>query len=339
MATESARRDQRGSVQLSPVFGSSLYPQSHTQNVLWRLQAALDTLPDAVFFVDHLSLAIIDVNQAACTTLGYSREQLLAMRLPQIASLVDRRELAAELDTLARQRERGKPLRTVQHSRDGRKQPVEWTISWASQSYGGVFVVVSRPSTVPAPGAIAMESEVSLDSLTGLPERRSFDRRLAEALKQAQRQEGYAFAVFFLDLDHFKQVNDRFGHQCGDRLLSEVAQRLATCVRPGDMVARRGGDEFTVLVDHLRDRQDAIGVAERMQAQLRSPLELEGQAVSITSSIGIAFSTRGYSHPDDLIRDADRAMYSAKAAGKARYAVFDDKTCSGNFIRAKAAAG
>lgn len=339
MATESARRDQRGSVQLSPVFGSSLYPQSQTENVLWRLQAALDTLPDAVFFVDHLSLAIIDVNQAACTTLGYSREQLLAMRLPQIASLVDRRELAAELDTLARQRERGKPLRTVQHSRDGRKQPVEWTISWASQSYGGVFVVVSRPSTVPAPGAIAMESEVSLDSLTGLPERRSFDRRLAEALKQVQRQEGYAFAVFFLDLDHFKQVNDRFGHQCGDRLLSEVAQRLATCVRPGDMVARRGGDEFTVLVDHLRDRQDAIGVAERMQAQLRSPLELEGQAVSITSSIGIAFSTRGYSHPDDLIRDADRAMYSAKAAGKARYAVFDDKTRSSNFIRAKAAVG
>lgn len=339
MPTKSARQSHTESAWISPMLGNQSHPYSHPQNVLWRLQAALDTLPDAVFFVDHLSLAIIDVNHAACTTLGYSREQLLAMRLPQIAPLVDRRELAAELDPLARQRERGKPLRTVQHSRDGRKQPVQWTISWASQSYGGVFVVVSRPATVSAPGAIVMESEISLDSLTGLPERRSFDRRLAEALQQAQRQEGYAFAVFFLDLDHFKRVNDRFGHLCGDRLLSKVAQRLAACVRPGDMVARRGGDEFTVLVDHLRDRQDAIGVAERMQAQLGLPLELEGQSVSITSSIGIAFSTRGYSHPDDLIRDADRAMYSAKAAGKSRYAVFDEKTCSGHLIRARAAVG
>ena len=148
MPTKSARQSHTESAWISPMLGNQSHPYSHPQNVLWRLQAALDTLPDAVFFVDHLSLAIIDVNHAACTTLGYTREQLLAMRLPQIAPLVDRRELAAELDTLARQRERGKPLRTVQHSRDGRKQPVQWTISWASQSYGGVFAVVSRLATV-----------------------------------------------------------------------------------------------------------------------------------------------------------------------------------------------
>lgn len=329
MPTESATRVQSERTLASPGVTSKRRGRSQLQKALGRLQAALDTLPDAVFFVDHLTLAIIDVNQAAGVTLGYSREQLLAMHLPQIAPLVGRPELAAELDTVAGEREKAKPLRTVHRSSDGREHPVEWFVRWLPQANEGLLIVVSRPVVASHVEERSPDPEVSLDSLTGLPERQAFDRRLAHALDQAQQQGDYKFAVFFLDLDRFKLVNDRFGHLCGDRLLREVAHRLAGCVRPGDMVARRGGDEFTVLVDHLRDEQDAIGVAERIQSQLRSPLDFEGQMLTINASIGIAFSTRGYLFPDDLIRDADRAMYCAKAAGKARYAVFDEKTCAG----------
>lgn len=328
MSMKPATRVQSEHVLASPtVSGNRRHHQ--TQNVLWRLQAALDTLPEAVFFVDHLTLAIIDVNPAACASLGYSREQLLAMRLPQIAPMVSRPELAAELDTVAHRCEKVRPVCTLQRSCDGHEQPVEWSISWAPQSHGGVLIVVSRPSVASLPGGMVPSPMAIFDSLTGLPERQSFERRLAHALHQAQCQDDYKFAVLFLDLDRFKLVNDRYGHLCGDRLLREVAHRLASCVRPGDMVARRGGDEFTVLVDHLRDEQDAIGVAERIQAQLSSPFELDGKRLMIATSIGVAFSTRGYTCPDDLLRDADRAMYCAKATGQAGYAVFDEKTCTG----------
>lgn len=296
------------------------------QKQIGRLQAALDTLPDAVFFVDSHSLAILDVNHTACVALGYSREQFVALPLSQVAPLVSRTELAKELDTVAGGTLQGRPLRTVQRCRDGREYPVDWFVNSVPHAKGGLLIVVSRPATAPYSGGGWFGPGFPLDSLTGLPERRAFDCRLAHALDQARQREGYKFAVFFLDLDRFKRVNDHFGHFCGDYLLREVAQRLAGCLRPGDMVARRGGDEFTVLVDHLRDEQDALGVAERIQSQLQLPLECEGQTLSITASIGIAYSTRGYTHPDALLRDADRAMYRAKAAGKAGYAVFDAET-------------
>jgi len=296
------------------------------QKQIRRLQAALDTLPDAVFLIDWHSLAILDVNQTACVALGYSREQFAVLPLSQIAPRVSRMELAKELDTVAGGPSGGRTLRTVQRCRDGREYPVDWFVNYVPQSKGGLLIVVSRAVTTPYSGGEGLGSEFPLDSLTGLPERRAFDRRLAGALDQARQREDYKFAVLFLDLDCFKQVNDRFGHFCGDYLLREVALRLAGCLRPGDMVARRGGDEFTVLVDHLRDEQDAVGVAERIQSQLQLPLECEGQTLSITASIGIAYSTWGYSHPDALLRAADRAMYRVKASGRAGYAVFDAET-------------
>jgi diguanylate cyclase (GGDEF)-like protein len=131
------------------------------------------------------------------------------------------------------------------------------------------------------------------------------------------------FAVVFLDVDRFKLVNDSLGHTVGDRLLIELSNAIKTAVRPGDTVARLGGDEFTILLEDIEERQEAIAVAERIQVVLREPLTLSGHEVFATVSIGIALSAPGYRHAEDVLRDADTAMYHAKALGKSRHQVFD----------------
>jgi diguanylate cyclase (GGDEF)-like protein len=130
-------------------------------------------------------------------------------------------------------------------------------------------------------------------------------------------------AVLFLDLDRFKLINDSLGHGAGDQLLVQLSKVLATCVRPGDTVARLGGDEFTILLEGLEEPADAVRVAERIQEALASPFRAESHEVFATASVGIAISTREYTRPEDLLRDADTAMYQAKAGGRARHQIFD----------------
>lgn len=161
------------------------------------------------------------------------------------------------------------------------------------------------------------------DPLTNLPNRALFLDRLRHALRRATRRKDYAFAVLFLDVDRFKVINDSLGHMAGDRLLVMVARRLEISLRPGDSVARLGGDEFTVLLDDIKDISDATTVAERIQKELSAPFDIGGQEIFISSSIGIACSTTGYQRPEDVLRDADTAMYRAKAHGRARHALFD----------------
>jgi len=170
------------------------------------------------------------------------------------------------------------------------------------------------------------------DALTGLPNRLLFMDRLERAVKNAGRTKDYLFAVFFLDLDRFKVINDSLGHVMGDQLLIATARRLESCLRSTDAVARLGegytvarlgGDEFTILLDHIKHLTDATRVADRLQKELALPFNLNGQEVFTTVSIGIAVSATGYVQPEELLRDADTAMYRAKALGKARYELFD----------------
>jgi diguanylate cyclase (GGDEF)-like protein/PAS domain S-box-containing protein len=150
------------------------------------------------------------------------------------------------------------------------------------------------------------------DGLTGLPNRAWFMDRLEHALKQAKRHEENLFAVLFVDLDRFKVINDSLGHIFGDQLLSAIATRLKACMRPEDTVARLGGDEFTILIEGLKDISDALRVARRIQKELALPFVLGKQEVFMTGSIGIALSATGYEQPEDILRDADIAMYRAK---------------------------
>lgn len=161
------------------------------------------------------------------------------------------------------------------------------------------------------------------DTLTNLPNRARFMNYLARATLRAEHHSGYRCAVLFLDLDRFKVINDSLGHSIGDKLLIAIAERLDECVRPKDIVARLGGDEFTILLNGINGNADAVQVADRILEKLAAPFKLDAYEVFTSASIGVIVSDEISRSPEDFLRDADAAMYRAKATGKARYEIFD----------------
>lgn len=160
------------------------------------------------------------------------------------------------------------------------------------------------------------------DALTCLPNRVLFMDRLTQAIKQYQRHPEDQFATLFLDLDRFKIINDSLGHMIGDRLLIEVGNRLQFCLRDQDTVARIGGDEFVILLNTIQNMEHVLQTAERIQQQLKQAFSIEGHEIFTGTSIGIALSSPEYQHAEELLRDADTAMYRAKNLGKNRYEIF-----------------
>ncbi|MEH1812943.1 MAG: EAL domain-containing protein [Nostoc sp.] len=161
------------------------------------------------------------------------------------------------------------------------------------------------------------------DSLTGLSNRVLFIRRLENALNRAKQESSYQFAVLFLDCDRFKVINDSLGHPVGDELLIAIAERLQACIIPVDTLARLGGDEFGILLENITDINIAIQVAERILQQLSLAFKLSRYEVFMNASIGISWGNKDYDRPEYLLRDADTAMYRAKAQGRANYHVFN----------------
>jgi diguanylate cyclase (GGDEF)-like protein len=169
-----------------------------------------------------------------------------------------------------------------------------------------------------------LKHETLHDALTGLPNRNFLLQRLTQALADFARDSCHRFAVLFLDLDRFKVINDSVGHLIGDELLNEVGARIASCLEPRDLVARLGGDEFAILLNDLENADDACALAQRVIDALNEPVRLGGKEIFSSTSIGIAMASSRYRKAEELLRDADVAMYRAKGEGRHRFAVFDE---------------
>jgi diguanylate cyclase (GGDEF)-like protein/PAS domain S-box-containing protein len=167
--------------------------------------------------------------------------------------------------------------------------------------------------------------EAMYDSLTGLPNRTLFTDRLRQAIERNRRNPNNQFAALFMDLDRFKDVNDGLGHLMGDKLLVAMGHLLQSIVRPTDTIARFGGDEFVILLEDIKEASDATFVADRIQNKLKTTALLPGHNLFLTASLGIVLSQTGYERPEDVLRDADIAMYRAKESGRARYEIFDSE--------------
>lgn len=197
--------------------------------------------------------------------------------------------------------------------------PAAWSNPWLWAAIHGAFVLAASLGTLVAWRLI--EQQALHDPLTNLPNRTLLRERLDQALAQPEARQ--PLAVLFLDLDNFKAVNDTVGHGLGDALLVAVARRLRRSVRPQDLVARLGGDEFAVLLQGLHAAEDAVQVAERLLGSFRRPFHLAGRELYVHASIGVAVRSTHTVQADQLLRDADLAMYMAKGSGKGRYAVFE----------------
>jgi diguanylate cyclase (GGDEF)-like protein/PAS domain S-box-containing protein len=280
----------------------------------------LDRATDSIVVQDAETGAALYVNEAACALRGYSREELLAR---------DARDWIPRdhpYKSLKRQQKLLEDKQMIYENeisrRDGTVVPVEVHASVIEYENRTVIVSVARDVTERRLAALTIQNMAYFDSLTKLANRTLFLDRLGIAVAQAHRT-GTGVAVMFLDLDHFKPVNDTLGHVVGDRLLQQVASRLEATVRSGDTVARLGGDEFTLLLPGISTSEGALRVAEKILAVIEEPFLLQDQEIHSSASIGVAVLSNGES-ADVLLNNADTAMYHAKELGRGACQVFSE---------------
>jgi diguanylate cyclase (GGDEF)-like protein/PAS domain S-box-containing protein len=296
-----------------------------------RLQALLMNADGAILVVDPRG-TVTWASPSAELLWGLPSDSLLGDSVTQLIHPDDRREVIRQFSKLAGARPES-TLRLEARMRHGdgswRWYESIFTNRIDAPAVNGIVANV-RDTTERVLGEHALrESERQLehqanhDPLTGLPNRTLLLDRIEMALARSSRN-GSSMAVLFCDVDHFKVVNDSQGHSQGDVLLVAVAQRLVAAIRPGDTIARFGGDEFIVLCEDLRDGHEASIIAQRIAAELAAPFTLADAEVFVTISIGISHASDGSPDAEALIRNADAAMYQAKARGRGRAEVFDD---------------
>ncbi len=291
-----------------------------------KFRSVFQSASDAIFLVDQDGNVLL-WNNAAEQIFGYTEEEISGK---PVTSIMGKKYALKILETGLEKTYKeilapmaGKIIEATGRHKDGSEFPLELSGSVWKTSRGIFYTAIIRDITKRRFAEELLLREATHDTLTGLPNRAQFNEILSGAIKKASLVPDYKFAVLFLDLDRFKVINDGLGHVVGDKLLVAIAHRLANCIRPGDAVARFGGDEFTILLNNIESNDCAIEVAERLQEEIIQPFEVDGHEVYTSASVGITFSDAANRKPEDFLRDSDTAMYRAKATGKARYQIFD----------------
>ena len=285
------------------------------------LEHLLNAAPEAIMITRGSK--ILHVNREFEALFGYNADEALGQNTYDILIPETRRHEFDMLEHTMQLHGRAS-METVRLHKSG--QLIDVSILVAPISMSGIEVgnfVSYRDIREKKQSDARQQHDALHDPLTGLANRTLFLDRVQLTMARQQRHSELNFAVMFLDLDRFKAVNDNLGHASGDDLLVRMAARLRACLRPEDTVARFGGDEFAILLEDVTNISDVIRIAERAQRDIRLPIELNGHEIFISASIGIAFGTLDHTSPEQILRDADFAMYQAKSNGHARHEVFD----------------
>ncbi len=286
----------------------------------------IDALEAVIWEADPESFRFRFVSRHAERLLGYPPERWLAEPDSWLNWVhVEDREYAARSRRRAIELGRRCEFEYRMLARDGR---VVWVRDTVSVTFEGRRPAALHGIMLDITEAKQMEQVLRhtafQDPLTNLPNRKLFELRLEQAMKRARRKPEHRYAVLFMDVDHFKVINDSLGHLTGDRLLTQTAARLAVCVRDSDTVARFGGDEFGILLEDIEDPGHVLEIAERIQAAVQQPFLLnDAEGFMPTASIGVAIGHSGYATPKEVLRDADAALYRAKESGRRRVVIFD----------------
>ncbi len=291
-----------------------------------RFRSAFDYAPIGIGLLTS-SGNWLKVNHALTEILGYSESDFLAMDFQSITVPDDLGLALVKVHELLTGKIPNCQMEQRYIHKTGRTVWTSCSVSTASdvQSKQPNLIFQIQDISGKKSAEEKLQYEATHDALTGLPNRPFFMSRLDQALEKLNDRKGYKVSVLFIDLDRFKYVNDSLGHLIGDLLLHRIADRLRDCMRPSDIVARLGGDEFTILVEGNYEDSEVTMIAERIHQKFGIPFDLEGHEVYSSASIGILHASEKHLSSEDMMRDADTAMYQAKRAGKARHAVFDEE--------------
>lgn len=264
---------------------------------------------------------ILHINPAWEKILGYKKSELIGRYLFEISHVED--QGFSLVDTGRTPKDQPTSFESRLVAKDGSHCWILWNSTPIVSEQ--ISYAVGRNITDRKQAEEILQHSAMFDTLTNLPNRAQFMSHLKSAIELYKDNKTSHFAVLFIDLDRFKIINDGLGHLIGDKLLIAIADTIKSSLRPGDVVARLGGDEFTILIHNVVNTSDATRVADRIQEELAKPFRLDSYEVFSSASIGITISDETHRNPEDFLRDADSAMYSAKELGKARYEIFDQE--------------